>query len=182
MKTFHKSYWIFLDCTIWTSACFEEVKRLRCTWDCLRVASWFYVLKDVSWQVFRLCSKSSEKNVPKRLILLSLCYAADTQRVPLRTPSTARCRRPGGTSWPGSDRGSWPTQFTTSGRRAKTSLLLDTSTLVSGRAVRNTMTVSSSKHTSNTRFHGHQEFVSVTALLFFHLYKFCWQGRNVGAL
>lgn len=72
---------------------------------------------------------------------------AFTQRVQLRAPSTARCLQPGGRSWPRSDRGSWPTQFTTSGRRGKTSLLSDTSTPASGRAVRNTAMVRSTQST-----------------------------------
>lgn len=87
-----------------------------------------------------LIRDKQQHNVPKTLFSLSFCYAV-TQRVPLRTPSTARCPQPGETSWPGSDRGSWPTRFTTSGKRVKTSLLLDTSTLVSGKAVRNTTMV-----------------------------------------
>lgn len=73
--------------------------------------------------------------------LLSCCPAA-IQRVLPRTPTTAHCPRPGGKSWPRSDRGSWPMQCITFGRRVKTSLLSDIFTLGSGRAVRNTTTVS----------------------------------------
>ena len=89
---------------------------------------------------------AARKMCPPHSPSLSSCCAV-TQRAPLRIPTTARCLQPGETSWPRSDRGSWPTPFTTSGRRERTSSLSDTSTPVSGKAVRNTATV----RTTSTR-------------------------------
>lgn len=84
-------------------------------------------------------AQCTKRNI-KMLFSVS-CPCAVPQRVPLKTPSTAHCLQPGGTSWPRSDRGSWPMRFTTSGKRGKTSLLSDTSTPASGKAVRNTAMV-----------------------------------------
>lgn len=130
---------------------------------------------------------------------------AVTQRVPHRTPSTAHCLQPGGTSWPRLDRGRWPTRFSTYGRREKTSLLLDTSTLVSGKVARNTVMVRPQRtrpNTSSTSCHNISNisrfskvyFILSSPIKSFHLYlnvfcfhfvhfcKFGWQGRNVEAL
>lgn len=72
-----------------------------------------------------------------------ICFfpLSPSQRVPLRTHTTARYLQPGERSWLRSNKGSWPTLSTTYGRRAKTSLLLDTSTRASGKAVKNTVMV-----------------------------------------
>lgn len=79
---------------------------------------------------------------PTNRIKLLSPFPAAIQRVRPRTHTTAHCPQPEGKNWPRSDRGSWPMQCTTSGRRVKTSLRSDTFTLGSGRAVRNTTTVS----------------------------------------